>query len=60
MEQLGQAFMAMLAVLFVLVPVAIVLFLVAVWFGLFVLAPRIGRALDRAETHDEETGDRPD
>ena len=28
-------------------------------FGIVILAPRIGRAFDRAET-DEEPGDRPD
>jgi ABC-type enterobactin transport system permease subunit len=29
-------------------------------FGIFLLAPRIGRVLDRAETDDEEPGDQPD
>jgi hypothetical protein len=39
--------------------VGLTLFLGAVWFGLFVLAPRIGRALDRADADEEEPGDRP-
>jgi hypothetical protein len=30
-----------------------------VGFGIVVLAPRITRALDRAEAEDEEPGDRP-
>ena len=33
---------------------------VSVAFGIFLLAPRIGRMLDRAEADDEEPGDRPD
>ena len=39
---------------------ALVIFLAAVWFGRSMLAPRIGRALDRAESDEEETGDRSD
>ncbi len=46
--------------LFIVLPVAILGFLAAVWFGLFVLAPRIKRALDRADLAEQETGDRPD
>jgi hypothetical protein len=38
----------------------VVIFLCAVWFGLFVVAPRISRALDRADVEEEEHGDRPD
>jgi uncharacterized SAM-binding protein YcdF (DUF218 family) len=57
METLGSVLLSMLAVLFIVVPAAIVLFLVAVWFGLFVMAPRIGRALDRAAADDEGTRD---
>jgi hypothetical protein len=30
-----------------------------VWLGIVFIAPRIGRALDRAEPDDEESGDRP-
>jgi hypothetical protein len=33
----------------------LIVFVAAVWFGLRVLAPRIGRALDRADA-DEESG----
>ena len=57
METLGSVLLSMLAVLFIVVPAAIVLFLVAVWFGLFMMAPRIGRALDRAAADDEGTRD---
>lgn len=32
---------------------------VGVGLGIVILAPRIGRMLDRAETDDEEPGDRP-
>jgi hypothetical protein len=30
-----------------------------VWLGIVVLAPRMSRLLDRAETDDEEPSDRP-
>jgi hypothetical protein len=52
-ERLG----ALLGDLVILALVAVVVFAVAVWFGRHVIAPRIGRALDRAETEDD-TGDR--
>jgi hypothetical protein len=41
--------------------IAIVAAVVGVGFGIVVLAPRIGRLLDRAESDkdDEEPGDRP-
>ena len=39
---------------------AVAIFLVAVWFGLSILAPRIGRAADRIDADEEEPGDRPD
>ena len=44
----------------VVVVLAIVGLLGAVRFGLSILAPRIGRAIDRVESDDEEPGDRPD
>jgi len=47
------------AVLAVLLGAAVI-FAVAVWFGLTILAPRIGRAMDRADADEEEPGDRPD
>ena len=43
---------------FVLV-IAAIAAVMGVGFGIVFLAPRISRALDRAETHDEEPGDRP-
>ena len=39
---------------------AVIVFLAAVWFGRRIFAPAIGRALDRADADDEDTGDRPD
>ena len=50
---------ALAAVLGVLLGAAVI-FLVAVWFGLSILAPRIGRAADRIDADEEEPGDRPD
>jgi hypothetical protein len=47
--------MADLAVFLVVVAIVAV---VGVGFGIVVLAPRIGRLLDRADA-DEESGDRP-
>jgi len=49
----------MLGAALALVVVAIALFGVAAWFGMVFLAPRIGRAMDRAEER-EESGDRTD
>jgi hypothetical protein len=46
--------------LFAILIVGAVAFLAAVWFGLFILAPRIRRALDRADAADEESRERPD
>jgi hypothetical protein len=39
--------------------VAAIAAVAGVGFGIVILAPRIGRMLDRAETDDEEPGDRP-
>jgi hypothetical protein len=40
--------------------VAVIAFGIAVWFGLRVVAPRLGRALDRAAEEDTRTVDRDD
>jgi hypothetical protein len=40
--------------------IALVAAVVGVGFGIFLLAPRTARMLDRAEADDEEPGDRPD
>ena len=40
--------------------IAAIAAVVGVGFGIFLLAPRIARMLDRAEADDEEPGDRPD
>jgi hypothetical protein len=58
--QLTELMEAVFLGLFIVIPLAILGFLGAVWFGLFVLAPRIKRALDRADVAEQETGDRPD
>jgi hypothetical protein len=48
-----------LALVLLVLGAGVVIFLGAVWFGLSVVAPRIQRALDRADA-DEEPGDRTD
>jgi Kef-type K+ transport system membrane component KefB len=42
------------ATLLLVLVAAIVVFIGAVWFGLRVIAPRLGRAVDRAEEDDHE------
>lgn len=54
-ERLG----APLIDLIVMLVAAIAVFGFAVWFGRHVIAPRIGRALDRADIEDDD-GDRHD
>ena len=39
--------------------IAVIAAVVGLRFGIFLLAPRIGRMLDRADADDEEPGDRP-
>ena len=46
--------------LVVVLVVAAVAAVIGVALGIFLLAPRISRLLDRAEADDEGTGDRPD
>ena len=60
MDITGGILLAIFATLLIIVSAAIVLFLVAVWFGLHVVAPRIRRALDRTETEEDLPGDQPD
>jgi hypothetical protein len=60
MDFVGAALLGTIAAMFVVITAAILLFLAAVWFGLHVVAPRIRRALDRADTEEEQPGDRPD
>ena len=52
--------MESIAPLVAMLVAALVIFLAAVWFGRFLLAPRIGRALDHMEANEVEAGDRPD
>ena len=60
MEFLSEAMFITIAWVFGVLILAIVVGLAAVWFGLYVVAPRIGRALDRADQDDEDPVDRPD
>lgn len=60
MEQLGAALLDIVVLLVVVFGGAAALFALAVWFGLSIVAPRIRRALDRADADEEEPGDRPD
>ncbi len=39
--------------------IAVIAAVVGLGFGIFLLAPRIGRMLDRADADNEEPGDRP-
>jgi len=39
--------------------IAVIAAVVGVGLGIVLIAPRISRSLDRAETDDEEPGDRP-
>jgi hypothetical protein len=59
-EVLAEGLFTTNVYLFVGLTAVIVIFLAAVWFGLFVIAPRIRRALDRAEADDEEPRARSD
>jgi hypothetical protein len=60
MDVPGGILLGTIAALLVVFSVAIALFIAAVWFGLHVVAPRIRRAVDRAETEEEQSGDRAD
>jgi hypothetical protein len=40
--------------------IAVIAAVAGVGFGIFLLAPRIARMLDRAEPDDEDPGERPD
>ena len=59
MDVPGVSLLIAAVTVLVLIGGAIVLSIVAVWFGLHVVAPRISRALDRAETKEEPPVDRP-
>ena len=48
--------MSEIAIFLVIAAIAAV---IGVWFGIVILAPRIGRMLDRTTPDDEEPGDRP-
>jgi hypothetical protein len=39
--------------------IAVIATVAGIGFGIVIVAPRIGRMLDRAESDDEEPGDRP-
>lgn len=45
--------------LILVIGIAAIAAVIGVGFGIVILAPRIGRMLDRSETDDEEPGDRP-
>ena len=60
MEILVEGLLLSIVYLFVGLTGVIIIFAGAVWFGLFIVVPRIQRALDRANADEEEPGDRPD
>ena len=55
----GTGVLIAFTTMLVIVCAAVVLSIAAVWFGLHVVAPKIRRALDRAETEEEQPIDRP-
>ena len=54
MELLDATGLGAAAPLLLVLASAVAVFIGAVWFGLRVIAPRLGRALDRAEEDDNE------
>ena len=44
----------------IILAIALIATVGGLWLGIVVLAPRISRVLDRPESTEEETGDRPD
>jgi len=54
MELLDATSLGAAGPLLLVLGVAVAIFIGAVWFGLRVIAPRLGRALDRAEEDDNE------
>ena len=60
METLAEAMVTLIVAIFVIFGVGALVLALGVWFGLFVLVPRIQRAIDRSEADEEEPGDRPD
>jgi flagellar biogenesis protein FliO len=52
--------LGLISAVFLVLTAAIAIFIAAVWLGMHVIAPRLRRALDRAETEDEQDRDRYD
>jgi hypothetical protein len=59
-DALGAGLIGVLSAVVLMLAAAIGVFVAAVWLGMHVIAPRLRRALDRAETEDEHDGDRDD
>ena len=55
-----SATLGVLAAAFLMLAASIGIFVGAVWLGLRVVAPRLRRAIDRAETEDDLDRDRDD
>jgi hypothetical protein len=60
METLAETLLLMIAYLFVGGTGAIIIFLAAVWFVLFVVVPRVRRWRGRTSKSDQEPSERPD
>lgn len=60
MEEWALGVLQAIVGLFVAFTLGALLLALGVWFGLFILVPRIQRALHRAEPDEKEPGDRPD
>jgi len=54
MDALGAGLIGQIFAVVVMLAAAIGLFVAAVWLGMHVIAPRLRRALDRAETEDDQ------
>jgi hypothetical protein len=54
MDALGAGLIGQIFAVVVMLAAAIGLFIAAVWLGMHVIAPRLRRALDRAETEDDQ------
>jgi len=54
MDALGAGPIGEISAVLLVLAAAIGIFLAAVWLGMHVIAPRLRRALDRAETEDDQ------
>ena len=58
MDVPGAIVLGVVAALLLVLAAAIAIFIGAVWLGMHIIAPRLRRAVDRAETEDDLDRDR--